>query len=72
MNNIGKVLELFEIHREQFENLMNVGLSGMAYGHLLACQAFHMAGEIFEPDAVEVEQMLAAWHSMFNWFFGKE
>lgn len=72
MNNIEKVFKLFEIHREQFENMMNAGERNIAYAHIVACQALHAAGEIFEPDAVEVEQMSAAWHAMLNWPFGKE
>lgn len=72
MNNTEKIFEIFEIHREQFENRMNAGLSDIAYGHLMACQALFTAATIFEPDAVEVEQMQAAEGAMFNWFFGKE
>lgn len=72
MNNIEKIFEIFEIHREQFENRMNAGLSDIAYGHLMACQALFTAATIFEPDAVEVEQMQAAQDAMQQWFFGKE
>lgn len=72
MSNIEKVFEIFEIHREQFEKRMNAGLSNVAYGHLMACQALVTAGVIFEPDAVEAEQMQAAEDAMANWFFGKE
>ena len=72
MNNIEMVFEVFEVHREQFEKRMNAGLYGVAYGHLMACQALITAVAIFEPDAVEVEQMGAAEGAMSNWFFGKE
>lgn len=69
MNNIEKV---FEIHRERFEKTMNAGLSDIAFGHLLACQALLTAADIFEPDAVEVDQMTCAQDAMQRWFFGEE
>lgn len=72
MNNIEKVFEIFEIHRERFEKTMNAGLSDIAFGHLLACQALLTAADIFEPDAVEVDQMTCAQDAMQQWFFGKE
>lgn len=70
--NIEKIFEIFEIHREQFENRMNAGLTNIAYGQLMACQSLFTAGTIFEPDSVEVEQMQSAQEAMANWFFGKE
>ena len=70
--NIEKVFEIFENHRERFENTMNAGLSYIAFGYLLACQALLTAVDIFEPDAVEVEQMAGAQDAMQHWFFGKE
>lgn len=72
MNNIEKVFEIFGVSRERFEKTMNAGLSDIAYGHLMACQALFTAAMIFEPDAVEVEQMQAAQDAMQQWFFGKE
>lgn len=71
MNNIGKVFEIFEIHRERFERMMSAGLPDIAYAHLVACQALFMAGMLLEPDAVEVEQMRAAQDAMRSRFFGK-
>ena len=58
--NIEKVAEIFEAYREKFEYAMNEGFADMAYDCLLACKALLTASEIFEPDAVEVEQMQAA------------
>ena len=72
MDNIEKVFEIFELCREQFEEQMNTGKREAAYGNLCACFALKLAGKIFEPDAVEVEQMKAAQDAMFDWFFGKE
>lgn len=68
--NIEKVMEIYELHRRQFEKRMNSGLQGVAYGHLCACHALLTAGEIFEPDSVEVEQMQCAQDAMRSWFFG--
>lgn len=72
MSNIEKVFEIFENHRERFENTMNAGLPYIAFGHLLACQALLTAVDIFEPDAVEVDQMTCAKDAMQRWFFGEE
>lgn len=72
MSNIEKVFEIFENHRERFENTMNAGLSYIAFGYLLACQALLTAADIFEPDAVEVDQMTCAQDAMQRWFFGEE
>ena len=72
MNNIEMVFEVFEVHREQFEKRMNAGLYDVAYGHLMACQALITAATIFEPDAVEADQMTCAQDAMQQWFFGKE
>lgn len=72
MNNIEKVFEIFATRRERFEKTMNAGLSDIAFGHILACQALLTAAEIFEPDAVEVDQMRCAQDAMQQWFFGKE
>lgn len=71
MKNIEKVFEIFERHRERFENTMNAGSSDIAYGHLMACISLLTATMIFNPDAVEVEQMRAAQGAMFSWFFDK-
>ena len=72
MNNTEKVFEIFKLNREQFEEKMNAGQREAAYGNLCACFALKVASEIFEHDAVEVEQMQAAQDAMYNWFFGKE
>lgn len=64
--NIEKVAEIFETYREKFEDAMNDGLTDMAYDYLFACKALLTASEIFEPDAVEVEQMQAAVDVMFK------
>lgn len=72
MNNIEKVFEIFEIHRERFEKTMNAGLSDIVFGHLLACQALLTAVDIFEPDAVEVDQMTCAQDAMQRWFFDED
>lgn len=71
MSNIEKVYKIFEGHRERFENTMNAGSSDIAYGHLMACISLLTATMIFNPDAVEVEQMRAAQYAMYSRFFDK-
>ena len=66
MSNIEKVFKIFEAYREKFEYAMNEGLTDMAYDCLFACKTLLTASEIFEPDAVEVEQMQAAVDVMFK------
>lgn len=68
--NIEKVMEIYELHRRQFEKRMNSGLQDIAYGHLMACISLLTATMIFNPDAVEVEQMQCAQDAMRRWFFG--
>ena len=70
MTNIEKVMRIYELHHEQFEKRMNAGLYDTAYGHLCACLALLTAGEIYEPESVEVEQMQSAQDAMRRWFFG--
>ena len=69
--NIEKVSKIFEGHRARFENSMKAGSSDIAYGHLMACISLLTATMIFNPDAVEVEQMRAAQDAMCSRFFGK-